>query len=261
MQGLLEKRQSLNHQVKKQQKINETLASRIRHLQPLANLGLVSAMIAHEMNNILTPLGSYAELSMSHPEDIDLARKTIKKTAINSERAAKILHSMLTMARGQQQDKKGHNVKSLVDEVFTLIARDFSKDRIKLTINVPEDLTVYAESICLQQVLMNLVINARDAIVSSKTTSGVLEISAYSQDGSVIIEVSDNGCGVEAADMEKIFDAFYSTKSENQKPGESGAGLGLAFCKKVIDDHDGSISAISNGETGTTFKITLPEKK
>jgi len=260
LEGLLEKRQSLNHQVKKQQEINEALASKIQHLQPLANLGLVSAMIAHEMNNILTPLGSYAELSMSHPEDNELAQKAIRKTALNSERAAKILHSMLTMARGQQQDKKDHNVKSLVDEVFTLIARDFNKDRIKLTINVPDDLTVYAESICLQQVMMNLVLNARDAIVSSKTTPGALGVSAYSQDDLVVIEVSDNGCGVEAANMEKIFDAFYSTKSENQKPGESGAGLGLAFCKKVIDDHDGSISVTSSGETGTTFKITLPQQ-
>ena len=161
-------------------------------------------MIAHEMNNILTPLGSYAQLSMSHPDDIELAKKTIRKTALNSERAARILHSMLTMARRQKQDKKDHNVKSLIEEVFTLIARDFSKDRIKLKINIPDGLTVYAEAICLQQVMTNLILNARDAIVSSKTTSGALGVSAYSQDDLVILKVSDNGCGVETADMEKI---------------------------------------------------------
>lgn len=258
MQGLLQRRQSLNHQVKNHQQINDALVSQIENMQPLANLGLVSAMIAHEMNNILTPLISYAELSMSHPDDIELARKTIQKTAINSERAGKILRSMLTMANGQKQDKKDHNVKSLIDEVFTLIARDFNKDRIKLTVNVCGDLTVYAEAICLQQVIMNLVLNARDAIVSSKTTSGTLGVSAYSNNDSAVIEVSDNGCGIDAADLEKIFEAFYSTKSENQQPGESGTGLGLAFCKKVIDDHNGNISVISSAESGTTFKLTLP---
>lgn len=258
MEGLLEKRQSLNHQVKKQQQINDALVSQIEQLQPLANLGLVSAMIAHEMNNILTPLMSYAQLSMSHPDDIELAQKTIKKTALNSERAGKIIGSMLAMANGQKQDKKVHNVKALVDEVFTLIARDFNKDRIKLTVNVCDDLTVYAEAICLQQVIMNLILNARDAIISSKPTCGALGISAYSNNNSAIIEISDNGCGIDAMDMEKIFDAFYSTKSENQQPGESGTGLGLAFCKKVIDDHNGNINVTSNSSTGTTFKITLP---
>jgi signal transduction histidine kinase len=260
LEGLLEKRQSLNHQVKKQQEINEALAAQINHLQPLANLGLVSAMIAHEMNNILTPLMSYSQLSMLHPDDTGLAQKTIKKTAVNSERAGKILHSMLAMARGQKQDKKDHNVKELVDEVLTLIARDFSKDRIKLTLNIDGDLTVYGEAICLQQVIMNLILNAKDAIISSKTTSGVLGVSAQTGNDVTIIEVSDNGCGVEAAHLEKIFEVFYSTKSENQKPGESGAGLGLAFCKKVIDDHDGNINVVSSQGNGTTFKITLPNQ-
>jgi signal transduction histidine kinase len=260
LEGLLEKRQSLNHQVKKQQEINEALALQIQNLQPLANLGLVSAMIAHEMNNILQPLMSYSQLSMQHPDDMELAQKTIKKTALNSERAAKIISSMLAMANGQKQDKKDHDVKSLIDEVFTLIARDFTTDRIKLTVNVPEDISVYAEGICLQQVIMNLILNARDAIVSSKTTSGALGVSAYSKDEFVIVEVSDNGCGVDTADMEKIFDAFYSTKSENQQPGESGTGLGLAFCKKVIDDHNGNINVTSSPDTGTTFKITLPRE-
>jgi signal transduction histidine kinase len=215
-------------------------------------------MIAHEMNNILTPLGSYAQLSMNHPDDLELAQKAIKKTALNSERAGKIIHNMLSMASGQGQDKATHNAQELVDEVFTLIARDFSKDRIKLTINIEEGLSIYAESICLQQVLMNLILNARDAIISSKTTRGALSISAYANGNSSVIEVTDNGCGVDAFDADKIFDAFYSTKSADRKPGESGTGLGLAFCKKVVDSHDGTIEVTSTQNEKTTFKITLP---
>jgi len=259
LERVLERRTTLHHQVRKQEEINEALTSQINKLQPLANLGLVSAMIAHEMNNILTPLGSYAELSMSNPDDIDLAKKTIQKTAINSARAAKILESMLVMAKGQTQDKNVYNLKALIEEVFTLIARDFSKDRIKVTVDAAEDLTVYAEAICIQQVLMNLILNARDAIISSGKGGGILSICGYRRDDFTVIEISDNGCGIEADNLKKIFEAFYTTKSNQQKPRDAGAGLGLAFCKKVVDDHNGNISVQSDPETTTTFKIALPD--
>lgn len=259
MEGLLERRTTLHQQVKKQERINKALSSRITELQPLANLGLVSAMIAHEMNNILTPLGSYAQLSMNNPDDLELTKKTINKTAINSARAAKILETMLVMAKGQTQDKNIHNLKILIDDVFTLIARDFSKDRIKVNVDAAEDISVYAEAICVQQVLMNLILNARDAIISSGKSPGVLSIAAYRRHESTVIEVSDNGCGIETENLKKIFEAFYTTKNKQDKPRDAGAGLGLAFCKKVIDDHNGNISVQSDPETGTTFKITLPD--
>ena len=236
--------------------------NQIDRLQPLANLGLVSAMIAHEMNNILTPLGSYAQLAMRHPDDSELAKKTIEKTARNSERAGKVIQSMLKMAKGGKQDKKRHILKAVLDEVFTLISRDFSKDRINVTVDVGSDLEVFVDEICFQQVLMNLILNARDAIISADRNPGILEIKAFGADEDVVIEISDNGNGIETSDPGEIFEAFYSTKSAEEDSDaadqdQSGTGLGLAFCKKVIDSHGGTITFESDGENGTTFRITL----
>ena len=102
--NVIEKRYSLHKRLAQQERLNSKLESQISQIQPLANIGVVSAMIAHEMNNILTPLGSYAELALKNPQDKELALKTIKKTAINSARAAKILESVLAMAGGKLKE-------------------------------------------------------------------------------------------------------------------------------------------------------------
>jgi signal transduction histidine kinase len=225
-------------------------------METLANLGMVSAMIAHEMNNILTPLGSYAQLAIRHPEDSDLARKTIQKTAANSQRAAKILESVLAMATGRAQERTNNQLKALLDDVFLCLARDFAKDNIKLTIEIPGDLTISAQAVCLQQVLMNLILNAREAMLGK---GGGLKISARQLPDSVQIEVADTGCGIETQNLIRIFDPFYTTKNAESQSHRLGAGLGLAFCKKVIDGHNGIISVQSKPGDGTTFTIILPK--
>jgi len=131
--SVLQKRRTLHRQLAEQQSSNEQLKSQIEQMETLANLGMVSAMIAHEMNNILTPLGSYAQLAINHPEDKNLVQKTIQKTAANSQRAAKILESVLAMATGRGQAKTNNQLKALLDDVFVCLARDFAKDRIKVT--------------------------------------------------------------------------------------------------------------------------------
>ena len=256
MARVLEKRRTLHRQLADQQTTNDQLKSQIEQMETLANLGMVSAMIAHEMNNILTPLGSYAQLAIKHPEDSDLARKAIQKTAANSQRAAKILETVLAMATGRAQTKKKHRLKTLLDDVFLCLARDFSKDRIKVTVEIPEDLTISAQAVCLQQVLMNLILNARQAMLSK---GGGLRISALQLPDSVQIEVADTGCGIEPQNLIRIFDPFYTTKNAESQSHHLGAGLGLAFCKKVIDGHNGIISVQSKPGDGTTFTIILPK--
>ena len=225
-------------------------------MQALANLGMVSAMIAHEMNNILTPLGSYAQLSINNPQDEELAQKALKKTATNSARAAQILESVLSMANGREQEKRIHQLKALIDEIFTCLARDFSKDNIQVKIGVPEQLKVWAEGICLQQVLMNLVLNAREAMLSK---GGTLNISAKELSDSVEIIITDSGCGIEQENLKKIFEPFYTTKDLKTESQRKGAGLGLAFCNKVIEANNGTISVESRIGAGTTFIICLPK--
>jgi two-component system NtrC family sensor kinase len=144
----------------------------------------------------------------------------------------------------------------LVDEIFTCLCRDFAKDGLTVELKIPAELTIWAVPVQIQQVLMNLILNARDAMLGH---GGILTITASQGSDCVQIEVSDTGNGIAPADLEHIFESFYSTKTKGGTPGEqSGSGLGLAFCKRVIDAHGGIISVTSSPGQGTTFKIILP---
>jgi signal transduction histidine kinase len=169
------------------------------------------------------------------------------------------MESMLAMADGQTQEKKKVRLLALIEEIFTCLCRDFSKDGITVEIDIPEDLTIRCIPVQMQQVIMNLILNARDAMLSR---GGILCIKAMEIDDTVKIEVSDTGDGINSDDLRKIFDWFYTTKSDKNSPSEnSGTGLGLAFCKKIIEEHEGLISVESKTTEGSKFKITLPKSQ
>ncbi len=217
-------------------------------------------MIAHEMNNILTPIGPYAELAIDRLEDAELVHKALKKARNNSKRAAKILESMLSMAAGKPQLKTSHNLCVLVDEIFDCMGRDFSRDSITVKVDIPKDMRVTAEVVCLQQVLMNLILNAHHAMSGSTNRSkgGNLTIAAKETGENAVVEVTDTGCGIKTENIEKVFEPFYTTKTPGAHTGKQGTGLGLAFCKRMIDSHNGQLSVRSTPNIETTFTISIP---
>ena len=236
---------------------NETLKSQLAGLQHLANIGTVSHMIAHEMNNLLTPLKSYATFALDNPDDRALTEKALQKVTKNCGRAAKIMESMLALVSGEMQEKQTARLLDLIDDIFTCLCRDFAKDGITVNIRIPDDMTVYVIPVQIQQVLMNLILNARDAMLPH---GGVLTIMAAETVDAVEIEVADTGDGIEPADLANIFETFFTTKLDKDSPAEySGAGIGLAFCKMIIDGHEGRISVESKPGHGSTFKIALPK--
>jgi signal transduction histidine kinase len=251
------KRLSLHRHLKDQQNENDALKSRFAQLEHLANMGTASYMIAHEINNLLTPLRNYAALALSRPDDNALAEKALQIVVRNCERASKITESMLALANGRTQEKKQARLLALVEEIFTCLCRDFNKDGITVKTCIAEDLTVWAVPVQIQQVLMNLILNARDAMLPR---GGILTIKAAERADAVEIEVSDTGEGIKPADLKNIFGSFFTTKKVKNSPdGYSGSGLGLAFCKKIIEEHDGLISVESKVSQGSKFKITLPK--
>jgi len=255
--SVIQKRLSLHKSVKDHHRKNEALESQLCRIQPLANIGSASCMIAHEINNILTPFGAYADLALKHFDDQALVRKALEKAVLNCQRATKVMGSMLALANGDTQQKQTVRLGGLIDDVFTCLCRDFSKDRIQLVIDVPEDLEVHVVSVQIQQVLMNLSLNAREAMLAS---GGTLSFRAYRDLDNTIIEVADTGTGIRPEHMKTIFEAFYSTKDSSDSAEECfGTGLGLAFCRLVIDKHQGSITVKSKQNEGTTFKISIPK--
>lgn len=277
MASITDKRLSLHKRLEVQHLENQYLKSQLAQLQHLANMGTISYMIAHEMNNLLTPLRSYATLALDNLSDQSLVEKALQKAVANSERASKIIESMLALGDGTMQDKTTTRLLALAEEVFTCLARDFTKDGITVNVDIPEELTIHCVPVQIQQVLMNLILNARDAMLPR---GGVLTIRAAEKADSVEITVADTGSGIAPADLARIFEAFFTTKKEGRKSerttdessfnphsssdgprSHSGAGLGLAFCKMIVDGHDGCISVESTPGQGSRFRITLPQPR
>ncbi len=256
MTSIIEKRRSLHRAVAEYRQQNLHLNAQISHLQVLANMGKTASMVAHEINNLLTPISNYAALALKNPDDKELTQKALKKTLRQCSNASEIMNSLLRAAPEQSQQKKDVNLREVVEDVFQCIARDFKKDRITVNLQIPAELTVYAVPIQLQQVFMNLILNARDAMMDN---GGILTIKAVAAKQAVEIQISDTGCGISEQNIQRIFEPFYSTK--DKQSGTGGSGLGLAFCKTVIQAHKGSISVQSTPRRGTTFKIIIPHNR
>jgi len=255
--SIIDKRLALHQRLARKEQEYAALKSQNVQLQALANLGSATSMIAHEINNLLTPLANYAALAAKNPQDADLVAKVLDKTTRNCERASKIMNSMLALANGRTQDKHRVLVGALVDDVFTCLCRDFSKDGIVVRIDVPEALEVACVPVQVQQVFMNLILNARDAMLPG---GGLLKVSAAENGGHVDITVSDTGRGIPPENIESIFEPFFTTKAASEGPAAySGSGVGLAFCKRVVDAHAGTISVESHPGQGSTFHVRLPQ--
>jgi len=252
------KRLSLHRDLERRREETAALKSEVAELGHLANMGVASYMIAHEINNLLTPIGTYAGLALENPDDVELGKKALGKAVRNCERASKIMESMLALANGQRQEKENCQLVGLVEEVFGCLVRDFSRDGITVDIRIAADFEVWAVPAQIQQLLMNLILNAREAMLKG---GGTLRIKAVQRADAVEITVSDTGEGIEASDMKSIFEPFFTTKRRGDSPsGRLGCGLGLAFCRRVVEAHNGTISVESKPAEGSTFKIVLPKR-
>jgi signal transduction histidine kinase len=242
----------------------------LRQSHRLATLGTLSAIVAHEFNNILTPVISYCQLALANCDDADadlpLMRKALQRSLAGAEKAAHISSSMLGFAREADDDQPVAVISGVVDEVFTCLARDPSKDGIQLRLDVPAELRVAMSPVALQQVLLNLVLNARAALRQSR---GTLAITARPTDEQrVLITVADTGPGIPADLLPRIFEPFVtrpitaakSTKASPaaEKRERKGTGLGLAVCRDLVRQAGGKIEVESHVGKGTTFRIELP---
>jgi signal transduction histidine kinase len=237
----------------------DAVKAQLTETQRLATIGTIAAVIAHEFNNLLTPVVSYSQFALQSAEgekpDMDLVRKALSKTFQASTKAGKICTSMLALARGHSIFGEVV-VQQLVDEVLLVLARDPQKDGIALRVQIQPDLRVQGDPVQLEQVLLNLLINARQAMLGK---GGSLTVkAARSDDGAVRIQVIDTGAGIPEKLLPKIFQPFFTTKG-TARPGESkGTGLGLAICKEIVEHHKGHIEVQSELGKGTTFTILLP---
>lgn len=244
--------QRLHAQFEKLEKQFSLLKEQTRQAQKLASLGTAAAMLAHEFNNLMSPVVGYARYALDAGDGalmVKALEMTLKQTAIITAMSDRILG----LAASEATAVTRVNVREAIAEAEACLCRDLSKDGIKLVNEVDAAVYVQADAKQLQQVLFNLLLNARQAI---KHRNGRIKITATrAEDGLFAIEVVDNGCGIPSDRIDDIFDAFHTTKSD--RPDKSGLGLGLTLCRDIIEEHGGAIRVASEVDQGATFTFTL----
>jgi len=242
------------------------LREQLTESQRLATIGTIAAIIAHEFNNLLTPIVSYSQYALTSATgdkpDMPLIQKALSKAYQSSTKAGKICASMLALARGESSFGVV-SIQQLVDETLSVLARDPQKDGIALRIQVQPDLHAIGDAVQLEQVLLNLLINARHALMGHGR-NGAITIRATPGDGEdaeIRIQVMDNGPGIPEKLLSRIFEPFFTTKATAKKGEAKGTGLGLAICRDIITHHQGRIAVESAVGKGTTFTIYLPASK
>ena len=252
--------EQLTRQIAFAQQQLDLLKSELTESQRLATIGTIAAVIAHEFNNLLTPIVSYSQYAIESIDngapDMEMIKKALTKSYQSSTKAGRICSSMLDLARGESTTNV-IEIQKLVEEVLTVLARDPQKDGIALRVQVQPGLSVSGDHIQLEQVLLNLLINARHAMLGR---GGSLTVKAQRTEGSdeVRIQVIDTGPGIPEKLLPKIFQPFFTTKGTAKKGETRGTGLGLAICKEIVEHHRGRIEVASEVGRGTTFSIYLP---
>jgi signal transduction histidine kinase len=233
---------------------NRALRNQLRHCQRMASLGTMAAMVAHEFNNILTPMMNYAQLARENPALVD---KALHKAVDGSQRAAVICQAILGFSRNDVPPGTEVNISSLVAETLQAMGRDLRKDGIELTYRGPADLSVMTRKVELQQVLLNLVLNARTAVLDREGPRRI-EIGAERCADGLVLRVADTGVGIAPEHLKRIFDPHFTTR-KGEDGQAAGHGLGLYICREIVKSMDGSITVTSQPGAGATFTVCLPQ--
>jgi two-component system NtrC family sensor kinase len=225
----------------------------------LASVGELAAGIAHEINNpvaiMVEEAGWLQDLmedgAFDNEEDIKEFERALNQIRIQGRRCKEITHKLLSFARKTDSRIEDFEISPLIEEMVALASQRAKFSNIELNTHLDPKLpAISASQSELQQVLLNLINNALDAM---DKTGGVLDIIGRQEDESIVIDVADNGPGIPKANLARIFDPFFTTK-----PVGSGTGLGLSICYGIIHKMGGEITVKSTMDVGTTFSIRIP---
>lgn len=233
----------------------EVLQRQLQDAQRLAALGELLGTTTHEFNNILMTVINYAKMGLRHSDEATRT-KSLERILAAGERAAKITKTVLGAARNRSETPEAADLAKLLGDVMLLLEREMRKYRIAVDYDIQPAPPARVVGNQIQQVLINLLVNARQAMPGG----GRLMLRLKHDAGANAIEltVRDSGAGIPPEKLPRIFDRFYTTKTGPDASGRGGTGLGLAACKQIIDAHQGRIRVESTPGKGTAFIIKLP---
>ncbi len=220
-------------------------------------MGTAAAMIAHEVNNLLTPIISYATAALEG-SDAELKDKAIAVTLKNARMLIAMSERVLEISAAKPAKRESVSVQKAMQDALASLCRDIARDGISMRIDVAAMLTVWTDPLQLQQVFFNLLLNAREAMAA--THSGRLTVTARSKGDQVVIEVNNSGEPIPPDLLPHVFEPFQTTKPATRNGKSRCGGLGLALCRDLIEENGGTITVTSDAQAGTTFILTLPAR-
>jgi signal transduction histidine kinase len=231
--------------------------SELARVARLTTMGTMTTSIAHEINQPLAAIvangGAGLRWLGRSPPDLDEVRSVLESIVSDGHRASDVIGSVRKMFKKNGQYKAPVDVNNLIREVLNLVQGELRSQRVLIQTELFEHVPqVLGDRVQLQQVLLNLILNAVEAMASITDRSRFLHLkSECHESNSVLVTVEDSGIGIDSSDMDHLFDAFYTTKSK-------GMGMGLAICRSIVEAHGGRIWASSNAVHGSAFYVKLP---
>jgi signal transduction histidine kinase len=232
--------------------------AQVAHVARVTSLGAITASIAHEVNQPLAAIVSHGEASLRwlnrDVPRLDEVEASIRHVITDGKRASEVVQRVRALIRKTAPEQSLLNLNDLIEEVVPLVRHEAARHRALLRLELAADLpAIHGDPIQLQQVIINLIINAVQAMSTVEGRVRAVTVSTHA-DGSdhVVLEVSDSGPGIDAAHAAQIFEAFFTTKPD-------GMGMGLSICRSIIEAHGGQMSARSRTpEPGAVFRCILP---
>jgi signal transduction histidine kinase len=234
----------------------EALRQQLLQAQRLSSVGELASSIAHEFNNILTTITNSAKLGMRNPDPAE-KQLAFERIAKAGQRAAAIASGMLGYARKSGTHRQRCDLARLVEEVLILTEKDLGKNRVQVEARYTDRPVVWAVPGQVEQILVNLVINARQAMPNGGRLR--VEVRDNPATETAEVRVSDTGVGIQPDQLRQIFEPFFTTKLPDEH-GRGGTGLGLSVCRQIIEQHHGRIRVESVVGKGSTFTVKLPHR-
>jgi two-component system, NtrC family, sensor kinase len=228
----------------------DELERRLVQADKLSSIGLLAAGVAHEVNTPLAVISTYAQMLAKQISEDEQKSKLLDKIAKQTFRASEIVNSLLSFSRTSPTEFVEVDVSKVIHETLNLVEHQLKKSGVEVKLEAPANMpTVKGNAGKLQQVFLNLFLNARDAMDSG----GTLAVHVWSEEGFARIDVADTGQGIAPEHLERIYDPFFTTKAARK-----GTGLGLSVTYGIVREHGGSIEVESRIGAGSRFRVELP---
>jgi C4-dicarboxylate-specific signal transduction histidine kinase len=231
--------------------------SELAHVARVMSLGTLTASIAHELNQplsgIVTNAGTCMRMLATDPPNVDGARETVRRTIRDANRAADVITRLRALFGKKDPTVESVDLNEATREVIALSSSERQRNRVILRTELADDLPpVMGDRVQLQQVVLNLLLNASDAMIEVDDRPRDVMIRSERESGDKVrLTVQDAGVGIEPEAVDKLFEAFYTTKTD-------GMGIGLSVSRSIIESHHGRLWAAANDGPGTTFAFSIP---